>query len=357
MKILLMLLIVLLVVDECVAEQHLYLAAGGKLTVYAIAESSGRLEQTQSVNLRGAGPFRFSADGRRVYVAAGSREEPALATFDRLDGGSLVLVHQASVDIKPGYLDVDRTGRYLAGNHYGEGKVTIWKLENGVYRGLAVQELELEPKAHGTNFSADNHWLLVPATGPNKVFVNRFDEETGRLTPHDPAFAMGPTGQGEARQPRHLLLHPTTPDLLYTTNENSQPGVCVWRWSTESGTLRPIQNLITRPAGIAGKLSTSTLRMTPDAKFLYVANRSREGHSSIVGFRVSAESGQLTLIDHTRCESVPRTFCLDRLGKYLFVAGQHDHRLGSYAIDQQRGTLEKIDQYVVGKAPSWMETR
>ena len=340
------------------ADQHLYLAAGEKITVYSIDDSSGKLTVAQSIDLSGSGPFTFSNDGKRLYAMAADGESPQIATFDRKGDGGLALVDRAAINLRAGYLDVDRSGKFVAGNHYRPGKVTVWKLDDaGIYRGKTSHELELEPRAHSAVFSANNRWLLVPATGPNKVFVNRFDPKTGKLTPNDPAFGRGPQNEGEARHPRHLILHPKKPDVLYTSNESAGPGVCVWNWNPSAGTLEPIQNIVTRPEGFGGRMSTADLHLTPDAKLLYISNRNKDGNSSIAGFRVDVTTGRLKLIGHTPCETVPRSFCIDRTGKFIYVAGQIDNRLGVYLIDQKTGKLTKVEQLEVGKRPMWVEAR
>lgn len=197
----------------------------------------------------------------------------------------------------------------------------------------------------------------MPATEPNKVFVNRFDADSGTLVPNDPAFAAGPTGEKEARQPRHLLFHPSKKSVVYSTNERDEPGICVWKWETEKGLLEPVQNIITMPDKFEGQISTVTLRITADAKFLFAPNRNKEGQSSIVCFRTDPESEALTLIGHTPCVSVPRTFYLDRRNKFVYVAGQLDNRLGVYVIDLTVGKLSKVEQQPIGKRPMWMEVR
>ena len=338
-------------------DQNLYLAAGGQIEVYRIDSATGKLHELQNVDLEGAGPFTFSHDGTRLYAMATKDKSPQMATLERRADGTLAILNVAPINMRAGYLDVERSGKFIAGNNYKTGKVSVWKLDDAVYRGETVMELMLEPKAHGANFSSDNRWLLVPATGPNKVFVNRFDTKTGRLSPNNPPFAIGPIAVDQARHPRHLLFHPTNHEILYTTNESSEPGVCVWNWNNAKGTLKPIQNIVTKPDDFEGRMSTATLHLTPDARYLYVSNRNKDGHSSIVGFRVNSEDGRLTMIDQTPCENVPRSFCMDRTGKFIYVAGQIDNRLGVYSIDQATGKLTKVEQHQVGKRPSWVEAR
>ncbi|MBL8190121.1 MAG: beta-propeller fold lactonase family protein, partial [Acidobacteria bacterium] len=50
----------------------------------------------------------------------------------------------------------------------------------------------------------------------------------------------------------------------------------------------------------------------------------------------------------------PRAFNIDSTGQYLFVAGQHSHRLSSYRIEAT-GKLTKLKEYAMGKNPNWIE--
>ena len=52
---------------------------------------------------------------------------------------------------------------------------------------------------------------------------------------------------------------------------------------------------------------------------------------------------------------MPRSFTSDTPGKFRYVAGQADNRLGAYRIEPN-GTLKKIAQYEAGKGPTWVET-
>ncbi len=344
------------------SEQRLYLAAGNQLTMYEVNKENGKLSLLQELPLEGAGPFTVAPNRKRLYAAAampgGEKKSQGIATLQIGKGGRLELENIGKVNLRPGYLMTDNNGEFLAGNHYGPGKATVWKIDP-VYRDETLQEVTLEQKAHSAVFSPDNHWLLVPATGPNKVFINHFTAQVGTVEPHDPPFATGPTGDQEARQPRHLIFHPNL-SLAYTTNEREQPGVGVWQWDTEEGTLKTIQNIVTYPDGFSGNITTADLHMTPDARFLYVSNRditkrnAPTGNDSIVAFHVDPQTGALKMIGHYPCERVPRSFTIDKLGKFLYVAGQGDAKLGAYRIESS-GALSKIQQYDVGKGPIWVE--
>ncbi len=342
------------------SEQRLYLAAGDQLTVFGVDSKNGDLSLVQELPLAGAGPFTFAPNRKLMYAVAGAQKGASqIATLQVRDGGKLKIINTAPIKDRAGYLMTDNNGEFMAGNHYGPGKATVWKIDP-VYRGETVASLILEPKAHSAVFSPDNRWLLVPATGPNKVFINQFVAQVGTTKPGKLAFAKGPEGSGDARQPRHLIFHPNM-SVVYTTNERERPGVGVWRWDTEAGVLKPVQNIVTQPTGFAGAITTADLHLTPDGRFLYVSNRditerrAPQGRDSIVAFSVDAATGRLKLVGNTPCERIPRTFTIDKLGKYVYVAGQGDARLGAYRIEKS-GLLKKLKQYQVGKGPIWVET-
>ena len=343
-------------------EQRLYLAADGQLSVYAVNKDTGRLSPLQQLPLPGAGPFTFAPNRKLMYATAtvnAQKKDPAITTLAIDKIGKLKLLNRAAVNLRPGYLMTDNNGEFLAGNHYGPGKATVWEIDP-IYRGATISELTLEQRAHSAVFSPDNHWLLVPATGPNKVFINQFTAQVGTAKPHDPPFARGPAGENEARQPRHLIFHPNL-SVVYTSNEREQPGVGAWQWDKEKGRLTPMQNIVTQPKEFTGKITTADLHLTPDAKFLYLSNRDitarhePTGKDSIVAFSIDPQNGRLKKIGHYPCERVPRSFTIDKLGKFLYVAGQTDARLGAYRIENT-GALKKITQYQVGKGPVWVET-
>ncbi|QDU95372.1 lactonase family protein [Lignipirellula cremea] len=348
------------------ADQQVYLSSGGAITVYRIAADTGELTVLQEVKLLGAGPLGLSPDKRLLYATASQPAETgngtvgAIATFRVLPTGKLERVHQAAVEQRPGYLMSDAAGRFLAGSHYGPGKASIWKLDDqGVYRGETVQQFDLERCAHSAVFAPDNRWLLVPATSPNKVFVQKFDPTNGHVVANDPPFAAGPQQDSMAQQPRHLIFHPTRP-LVYTTNERLPPGVGVWQWDAKAGQLELLQTLLTQPQGFTGEITTADLHLTPDARFLYLSNRDsgklqdRQAIDTIVAFAVDQKTGRLTEVGHYPCEHIPRSFALDDTGRYAYVAGQGDNQLGAYALDSKTGAMTRIAQYPTGKSPSWV---
>ena len=349
------------------AGQSVVVSAGGKLSVYAVAENALSLSQTVELN-GNSGPMDVSADQRFLYVntslstdheAKKNKQSPAIATFSISPKGHLEHLHTAESGWNGGYLRADASNSYLANSNYGAGKVGTWKLNRDrIYDGAPVIEFALEKRAHSAVFSPDNRFLYVPATGPNKIFQLVFNRETGRVHPNQPSSAPGPSQPGEAQQPRHLIFHPTK-DIAYTTNERELPGAGVWKFDPEKGLLESIQGIPSVEEEEEG-MTTADLHLSKDARFLYVSNRDilnrnkPEGRDAIALFRVDPENGKLSFEKRFPCERIPRSFAIGKEGKSLFVSGQGDHQLGHYQIDRKTGHLTRLKQYPLPGKPSWV---
>ncbi|GJL53776.1 MAG: 6-phosphogluconolactonase [Nitrospirales bacterium] len=338
------------------AAEFLYLASGNTISVKVIDQTTGTLRDHQTLALDGTGPITISPEQSFLYIVEQqlrSKRQPFIATYAIGNDGKLTLQQQSPINMQTEYVDADATGQYLTGSHYGKGKMSVWRLTEGVYEGETVQEFTLEQKAHSTVFSQDNRYILVPATGPNKVFQMTFDETTGRVALNTPAFASGPTSG--ARQPRHLMFNRQLP-IVYTTQERIHPGVATWEWNPEKGTLTLIENIVTTHDDVKS-ITTADLHITPDNTFLYISNRDdKKKRDSIIGFRIDSENGRLSLIKHFPSEHIPRSFCISKSGTYLYVAGKGDAKLGAYEIHADTGELEKITQYQTGANPIWVTT-
>jgi len=338
------------------ATEYLYLASGNTITVKANDQDTGTLRDYQTVKLDGTGPIAFSPDHSFLYIviqAQRSKRQQFIATYTIGNDGKLTFQQKSAINMPSEYVQADATGQYLIGSHYGKGKMSVWKLTKGVYEGETVQEFTLEQQAHSTVFSKDNHYILVPATGPNKVFQMTFDEKTGRVAFNNPAFARGP--KIDARQPRHLVFNRKL-NIAYTTQERMNPGVATWEWNPENGVLNLLENIVTTNDHVKS-ITTADLHITPDNQFLYISNRDdKNKRDSIIGFRIDPKNGRLSLIKHFPSEHVPRSFCISQSGTYLYVAGKGDAKLGVYQIHPDTGELEKITQYKTGANPIWVTT-
>jgi len=100
--------------------------------------------------------------------------------------GKLSPVNQASSKgDAPCHLALDRSGRWIAVANYGSGSLAVLPLrtDGGVGEALAFVEHHGVARVHGVLFSPDNRFLLAADLGLNRIYVYRFDADTGALTP------------------------------------------------------------------------------------------------------------------------------------------------------------------------------
>jgi hypothetical protein len=105
-------------------------------------------------------------------------------------------------------------------------------------------------------------------------------------------------------------------------------------------------------AGYTGPIAAADLHVTPDGRFLYGSERRT---SSLAGFRIDPAQGTLSRIGSWPTEATPRGFAVDPRGRFLLSVGLDSNRMTVYAIHQDTGTLDPLNQYAMGKMPNWIE--
>jgi 6-phosphogluconolactonase len=234
------------------------------------------------------------------------------------------------------YLSLDRTGAFLFGVSYGNGRLNVYRLGEDGLPGKAVATVDAGKKeAHCVLISPDNQFLYIPYVKGNlALFQYRFDVTSGTVTPLTPANANPPTGTG----PRHLVYHPQLP-MVYFSNEQGI-GLSTYERRPD-GQLVLKQDIAILPEGMSKDgLSASDLEITPDGKFIFAGLR---GHSQdfdrIARYRVK-DDGQAELLGLTPADKIPWGLALSPDGKYLLVSAYNGATLTGYRITTD-GNLEK----------------
>ena len=292
-----------------------------------------------------AEPACMAASPDRLTLFVSFRSTGQLASFqiDQTNGG-LKLLSVASGGDDPAYLLPDRTGRFLLSAYYQSNKVCVHALTpDGEIGPETLQTIPTAEKAHGVVLDLQNKIAFVPHTGANRIYQFRFDPQSGRLSASDPPFVA----TNEVDHPRHITLHPSD-RWAYVSNEAGD-SLGVFEVS-KSGTLRRMQTVSSLPDGFDGaRNSTARLEMTPDGRFVYVANR---GHDSIAGFAIDQATGLATSLGQTPTEQTPRSFSIESKGRYLYAAGQGTGRIASFRIGRD-GSLTRFQTIDAGPVAWW----
>jgi 6-phosphogluconolactonase len=328
---------------------HMYVSNSGSewLSHFIMDESSGALAAQPDIDL-GGNPGAVATDAAQTWMVVALRSQKVLASYaiDKKSGG-LKKIGESALAEGPPYLYSDNSDRFLLASYYGGGRVSVHGINaDGTLSEKPLQELDTDIRAHSIQTDRSNRFAFVPHTNPtNAIYQFHFDQDSGRLTPNEPARIQPATEEG----PRHFIFHPQK-DLLYSINENGST-VSAHHFDADTGTLESFQVISTLPGGIAVEGNTTAeIDITPDGKYLYGSNR---GHNSLALFEIGAD-GTLTAKGHFDTEAVPRFFGIDPTGRYIYSAGQDSGKLASYRIEAD-GALTRLGTYDVGQASLWIQ--
>ena len=346
------------------AGQLLYLASikDKNIVAYAINAETGELKERFRIDLPGnPGPLAFSPDASFVYAAMTGLDDnkAGVATLKRAENGSLTLISTAHMTSRTPYIRVDNTGRFLLAAHYGAGDVTVYRIRDGIVSGDLLDQRATARTAHCIEMDPSGRFVFVPHTSPNKVFQFRLNRETGKLVPNDPPTVDGPDADHKYHAPRHYAHHPKL-NVAYTSNE-SGGGITAWAFDPKSGTLSRLQTLSTLPTNYEGKSAAADIKLTPDGRFAYVSNRDvskrnkgEPTQDSLAAVSLDPKTGKMKIIGTFPTAHLPRSFCIDLTGQFLYAAGQGAATLVAYRIDRESGRLQQLATYATGGVPIWV---
>ncbi len=299
--------------------------------------------------------FRVHPDGRHLYtvntLGPGVPGEGKVSAYelDPQTGKLKFLNSQPSGGPNPAYLSFDRTGHFALVANYNGGNVIVLpiKADGSLGERTAIDQHEgksvtpdraQQAYAHSIIIDPSNHFVLSADLGLDRVYVYKFDEKTGKLTPNDPAWFSDKPGSG----PRHVIFSPDG-KFVYVSHEIANV-VGVYAWDAAKGALAEVQTISTLPADFKGTNTAAELQLHPSGKFLYVSNR---GHDSMAVFAVAADTGKLTLLQHIPTQGkTPRNFTLDPSGHWLVASNQDSNSAITYKVDQATGKLTQVGEVV-----------
>lgn len=325
-------------------------SADNKIIIFHQDQKSGTLEKLYEVtSVGGPAPLTTNPDHRFLYV--GRRTANMLSSYhiDQETGG-LSLIGETPLESDPNFLATDRTGQWLLSSYYKAGRCAIHPIkQNGSVSENPVEWRLTGIGAHSIQTDRSNQFAFVPHiskdNGPNTIFQFVFDQNTGRLTPNDPATVPQDAELG----PRHYCFHPFL-NVLYFSNEQGS-SVSAYNINPSTGTLSFFQQISTIPPSWNGENSCSQIQINSEGTMLFAPNR---GHDSIACYLIDHTTGKMTCEVIVPTEPTPRALSLDPSGKYLYVAGLDSGTLAAYRVTEDPVGLNHIESYAVGEKPMWV---
>jgi 6-phosphogluconolactonase len=301
----------------------------------------------------------LSPDGKFLYAVT-STNGGSVAAFRVAEGGRrLEWLNDLPAGSGGCHVSVDASGKNVFVANYGGGSVASFhtKADGSLAARVTMfratgsgpnPQRQTKPYLHSTYAQPGTHRVFACDLGTDSIWIFDLAEDTGALTPANPAAAKVPPGSG----PRHLAWHPNG-HFAYVNGEMGM-NVSTFQIDHATGLLNLIQTLPTMPAGVdTNGMTTAEIICHPSGKWLYVSNRDVAGRSrdSIAGYAIGADGKLTWQQDAPAGVKVPRGLGLDPAGQWLIAAGQDDHRIVVLKVDAATGKLSATDQTASVGAP------
>lgn len=349
---------------------------GRGIHLFQVDRSTGAMTSAGVYEL-GTSPscLALNTAGNRLYSAnetdrVGENKEGTISSFaiNRADGQLKLLNTVRSGGAGPTYISIHPSGRFLLVANYFGGSVAVLPIlpdgKLGEPSDVKVDTGKLGPTkptnappgtfafsghdrthAHMAASDPSGHYVLHVDLGLDQIYVWKFDDQKGVLTPNDPPSLAYPPGDG----PRHFHFHPNG-QWFYSIQEEGSTLVMA-DYDAAKGRLTPRQTISTLPPGFAGSNFCSEILVSADGRYVYAGNRL---HDTISIFAIG-KNGKLTYVreEPTR-GNYPRSFSFDPSGQFLYCCNQRADNLTIFRVDRKTGSLTFTGHYVPVGNPSML---
>ncbi len=297
--------------------------SSGAVTAYAIDSSNGHLTQLNTVSSGASIPAYISVHPSGRYVLVANYGGGGVAVLPILANGRLgpaTDVQQDRGPVGPQHATSAPPGSFAISGHDA-------------------------PHAHMIHVDPSGKRVISTDLGMDKIMIWNFDVEKGKLTPNNPHEIAVPPGDG----PRHFVFHPNGRWFYCIQEEGS--AVVVFDYAESTGNMTQKQVISTLQKGFVGTNFCSEIRISPDAKFIYGANRLRD---TITIFSIEPD-GKLTYVAEESTQSdYPRSVTIDPSGNFIYSLNQRSDNVAAFRVDRQTGRLSFTGQYTAVGTPAVM---
>lgn len=326
----------------------LYAAVGPELTQYEVDVADATLTRRGTVsapaNIHYAWPHR---SGRFLYIASsdsasgvggvvGSNHHVTAWRIDPATGA--LSPHGAPIPLptRPIHMTLDIPSEHILVAFSNPSGLSVYRINPDMTPGAEVaQPEEIDPGIYGhqVRVSLDNRKVILvtrghdPAGGkpeePGALKV--FDYAAGRLTNE---VSIAPNG-GYGFGPRHLDFHPTKPWVYVSLERQNRLDMFAWHETTLLGAPLYQKGTLAEPDNIRGRQVVGTVKLHPNGRFAYVANRASTardgvfvgGENNLAVFAIDEATGEPSLIQHIDTRGIHcRNFHIDPSGRLLVAS-------------------------------------
>jgi len=291
------------------------------------------------------------------FLYATALNQIALFNVDTTDG-TLTLPLGANAGTFPGPNDAeglvaDPQARFLFVSDFTGSLVRVFNIDNSNGRLTEVTGSPFPVDASGPRglvTDVGGKFLFVADFNSNEISVFNIGSN-GALTrvTGSPFFVVG------GSSPAFLLLHPSG-NFLYTSNLNSPTGaISAFSINATTGALTQISGSPFPTVGSSP--GPSSMASDPAGNILYVSlGGTANANNQIAAFTVNSSTGALTPIagSPVTVGRDPQGLAVTPDGKFLFIANFLDNTISAFSIDAASGVLTPItgSPFTANNAPS-----
>lgn len=259
-------------------------------------------------------------------------EKGHISTLKIMEKGKLQFLHQMDIaGYGPCYGLLIKSSAQILTADYGSGTLSHVELDScGIPQ---RSSLFARFRGHGIHperqEASHPHFLLLH---DGEIFMTDLGMDVIRIYP----VSSDGRAVREAREisfqegsgPRWIL--PGRKDCLYVVEELASR---ISTWICREDEWLRVQRLSTLPDSWTGENLPAHMVINRRRDRLYCSNR---GHDSLAVYDIEEETGLLSLMEHVSLRAqFPRYFALSPCGNFLLVAGQNNHLLESFRLNER----------------------
>ena len=330
----------------------LYAAVGPQLTHYAVDVEGAALERRGTVTAPANIHYAWSHASRRyLYIASsdsasgvggftGTRHHVTAWHIDRETGALSPHGEGVALPTRPIHMTLDIPSEHILVAFSNPSGLQVYRINPDMTPGAQVTQPEpIDPGIYGhqVRVGLDNRKVILVTRGhdgaggkpeePGALKV--FDYAGGKLTNEASVAPNGGYGFG----PRHLDFHPTRPWVYVSLERQNRLDM----FAFDNGTLsaEPLfrAGTLAEPGNIRGRQAVGTVKLHPNGRFAYVANRASSttetsgqrlfvgGENTLAVFAIDPATGEPRPIQHVDTRGIHcRNFHIDPSGRLLVAS-------------------------------------
>ena len=327
----------------------LYAAVGPQLTHYAVDVEGAALERrgtvTAPANIHYAWPH---ASGRHLYIASsdsasgvggflGTKHHVTAWKIETETGALSPHGDGIALPTRPIHMTLDIPSEHILVAFSNPSGLQVYRINSDMTPGEQVAQSEpIDPGIYGhqVRVSLDNKKVILVTRGHDAAGGK--PEEPGALKVFDYAdgvlsneVSFAPNG-GYGFGPRHLDFHPTRPWVYVSLERQNRLDMFQFEGDMLLGAAVYQKGTLAEPGNIRGRQAVGTVKVHPNGRFAYVANRASTadrdgvfagGENNLAVFAIDPASGEPNLIQHADTHGIHcRNFHIDPSGRLLVAS-------------------------------------